>query len=756
MGGESIVERDIDTGDRHLTALIQWIRTLVDADVHGADASFTALDEFDVQQLANTLRQDQIFNRGYDIIGRIFEKALPPGERYRLGQHFTHTAVVDCILRFAVRDAADQVLDPSCGAGAFLTRAYARKQALEPERSHGHILATLWGCEISPTAAYLATLNLARFSTTNRDHVPRIVQRDFFDLKPAPSGVSRHVSVSDIWTRPRDVPFPTQFDAIVGNPPYSRQEHIDAIVPETRDYKRTLIERAITHEGENIATLSARAGMHTYFFIHGWKLLANGGRFGFVVLDTWLDADYGVGLQKFLLERFKICAIVGSEIERWFDDADTNTCIVLLERCDAKRERDENTVRFVNLKVKLDAIVTREPSSVETRPSDLLSTIFAHERVPKSDAIRLWTRKQADLYRDGTMIHSGQTPDNARYRGSKWGTYLRTPLVYTQLANRSNMIRLGDIATVRRGFTTGADCWFYVDIVSDHDIDVARIARQYDMSEEDIVVIRSGDGTLWPIERAYVAPVLKNPATHPSILVEATRLCRGVIVVDTPRRKLHGTLIQSYIDHGEQAPYAMGKRRMQIPSLTRTCRNRQQWYTLPRRRAGQLLFQKAIYDCHRHYYSPDEVLVNQRFYYIHPHRLEDVVPLACILNSSLTAIWLETQRAALGLGAIEATVAEVKQLIIPDPRPLNATEQKTIHAALNKLGSRAIGSIFDEYGDPRVMNSAPNEDRLALEHAVLCTIARTDERTVEKLLACLPRLTASRLRKASSTSPARR
>jgi len=137
---------------------------------------------------------------------------------------------------------------------------------------------------------------------------------------------------------------------VVGNPPYTRQEEMPEIAPEIKQYKEGIIDKALKdNTGKKIAEISRRAGIHAYFFVHGMKFLRNGGRFGFIVSNSWLDVDYGKGLQEFFLNNYKIIAIIESKVERWFEEADVNTCIVILEKCKDKTARAKNLGRFVYL-----------------------------------------------------------------------------------------------------------------------------------------------------------------------------------------------------------------------------------------------------------------------------------------------------------------------------------------------------------------------------------------------------------------------
>ncbi len=60
----------------------------------------------------------------HDVVGSVFEKLIPLHERHRLGQYFTPENLVDLVLAFCVRQRDDKVLDPTCGTGTFLVRAY--------------------------------------------------------------------------------------------------------------------------------------------------------------------------------------------------------------------------------------------------------------------------------------------------------------------------------------------------------------------------------------------------------------------------------------------------------------------------------------------------------------------------------------------------------------------------------------------------------------------------------------------------------
>lgn len=201
----------------------------------------------------------------------------------------------------------------------------------------------------------------------------------------------------------------------MGNPPYTRQEEIAEISPQDRQYKEKIIDKALRDiKGRKIADIPQRAGIYAYFFVHGAKFLHQGGRFGLVVSESWLDVDYGKGLQEFFLNHYQISAIIGSKVERWFEDADINTCIVILEKCsgdERRREREENPVRFVYLKKPLRYFIPPAQDIWEKQVERLtaiqdkfIKTILAHTEPYEGDDFRIFPQKQKELWEEGFDI----------------------------------------------------------------------------------------------------------------------------------------------------------------------------------------------------------------------------------------------------------------------------------------------------------------------------------------------------------------
>jgi len=243
-----------------------------------------------------------------DVVGRIFQKLIGPDERHRYGQHFTGDDPVDLINAFCIRAPGDTVLDPACGSGSFLVRAYYRKRHLGAQRPHLALIGELFGCDIALYPAHLATLNLAAREINDEANYPRIARRNFFDFEAdqafcqIPDKAGNYVPV----TLPA-------LDAVVGNPPYVRQEKV-----EKQDKAR--FGRICGNAWRGLR-LSGRSDLHCYFWPAAARLLKEGGYFGFLTSSSWMDVEYGFALQGWMLRHFRILAVMESAGEPWFQDA---------------------------------------------------------------------------------------------------------------------------------------------------------------------------------------------------------------------------------------------------------------------------------------------------------------------------------------------------------------------------------------------------------------------------------------------------
>ena len=113
------------------------------------------------------------------------------------------------------------------------------------------------------------------------------------------------------------------FDAVIGNPPYIRMEGFK----ELKDYLRS---KYLSHE--------ERSDLYTYFIEQGHKLLNTSGRFGMIVSNKFLRANYGKPLRDFLNHNTKINRIVDFAGLPVFAGATVRTIVLLTSRANGRKQ----------------------------------------------------------------------------------------------------------------------------------------------------------------------------------------------------------------------------------------------------------------------------------------------------------------------------------------------------------------------------------------------------------------------------------
>lgn len=302
-------------------------------------------------QLLSTVKNVSWLSISQNIVGLLYEVIVEERFRHQLGQFYTPEDVVDLLTAFAIRDPGDFVLDPATGGGSFLRSAYHRKRSLG--ESHSSALATIWGCEITAFAAELSTVSLATSDTHEPAAYPRILLRDFFDLRP---GLETDLEIPGELGR---LTIPKEFDAAIGNPPYISYRRLT-------NQTKILNALATSAEGIDMPKFTGKSDAYLWFIVHATQFLKNGGRLSFVVSSAILFSDYGIPLIRFIGHHFRIRLIVDSMVERWFPDADTNTVLLMLDREEDADKRAENDIRFVRLRRPLAQLIP-DPSSTERR-----------------------------------------------------------------------------------------------------------------------------------------------------------------------------------------------------------------------------------------------------------------------------------------------------------------------------------------------------------------------------------------------------
>ena len=454
--------------------------------------------------------------------------------------------------------------------------------------------------------------------------------------------------------------------------------------------------------GKAIRKMDAKNDLYVYFYLHGLSLLNKKGSFCFVTSNSWLDVGYGRDLQEFLIKTTPIKMIIDNQVKRSFKSASINTIISLFGK-PYSNDNSSDLARFVMFKTPfeyiLDPVIFEEIEEAKER-----TTKLEYRVVPKL---------KEDLLESGTEMlkDSGQQKVNVKpgkYTGDKWGgKYLRAPDIYYTILEKAGdkLVRLGDIAEVRRGFTTGANEFFY-------------------LTKEKIAE--------WGIEEEFLKPVFKSPKESNSILINPNNLKFNIFMCHENMDQLAGTSAIEYIEWGESRGFH------NRPS----CRGRKRWWDLGERRKSPLIFPCGIRETFRIFLN-DNVFIDKRLYEIY----SDSETLIHYLNSTLTPFFIElnTRNYGGGGGPIDATVYEVEDILVLDSQSM-MQEQINI--------TRPVKNIFFECGmtaadNIRSQEPNPVSDRRAVDEFIFDAIGLSQDERNEVYWA-VGELVQKRLEKAKS------
>ena len=114
------------------------------------------------------------------------------------------------------------------------------------------------------------------------------------------------------------------FDAVIGNPPYVRQEMLGEF--------KAYFER-------KYKVFHGMADLYTYFFERGVSLLNNNGLFSIIVANKWMRANYGEPLRRWLKDR-AVHEIIDFGDLQVFQNATTYPCIITISKNATQKKID--------------------------------------------------------------------------------------------------------------------------------------------------------------------------------------------------------------------------------------------------------------------------------------------------------------------------------------------------------------------------------------------------------------------------------
>ena len=495
------------------------------------------------------------------------------------------------------------------------------------------------------------------------------------------------------------------FDIVIGNPPYVRQELIaPANLPlekQTREvrqeYKRKVAKSVEAHWGSEFQR-DMKSDFYIYFFYHGFSLLKPGGTFCFITSNSWLDVGFGFRFQRFLLRNIDTKSIYDNQAKRTFTESDINTVISVFKRPARPDLIPSNTVRFVAFKRPFEEVLT-EKNIADIQRCIELSTTESY-RCFSVIQKKLW---ELGLSEESTkQIALDRIHFHGDYIGDKWGAkFLRSPDIYFTIMRKAahKFNRLGVLAKMNRGITTGINEFFYLN---------SKRAKEFG------------------IEGRFLRPVVVSPKEIEGYTVDPAQLMMFVFYCHKNERELEGTGALSYIKWGEEQKtkerggYKKGG--VPFPEVS-TVSGRANWHDVGEKQPGDFIVNRFI---DKRFYFPinkKRVLVGDVvFQGVWKNGLDKNLANA-IVNSTIAYLFVEMLgRVNLGQGLLTFYGPDMRMLPILSEKSIPKQLRDPIVAAFEVLSKRKVEPIFDE---------VDKDDRRRLDNLVFDALELTEDERKE-------------------------
>ncbi len=213
-----------------------------------------------------------------DLFQIIYQQLVSPATRHALGEFYTPPALARLMVE-EVYSVGDKTLDPACGSGTFLVEiiSFIRRSKATPAEQM-RAIEKIFGFDVHPLAVFVTTANV-------------ILQ--VWDL-PAPKLLINVMQLDFLFTD-SDEDFASQFDLILGNPPWLVLNGIPSL--EYKNSIKTLAQQLGIMMGGKYATHTELSALFYYRGVTSY--LKDGGHIFFVATAGLMTGDQHAKFRQF-------------------------------------------------------------------------------------------------------------------------------------------------------------------------------------------------------------------------------------------------------------------------------------------------------------------------------------------------------------------------------------------------------------------------------------------------------------------------
>jgi N-6 DNA Methylase len=651
-------------------------------------------------------------------------KRKESARRKRLGQYFTGHKLARLLVALSDVDGCRSAIDPMCGSGDMLSavREYAPSVSLS-------------GIEIDRTAFAAC---VARFA--------------------APANAGLHLLRGNAFSWPVISKLPhTHFDLVITNPPYVRYQSLaedsdtdSESLPNAEMVRRGLLEIASklktleAKEREIFISLVEKYSGLSDLAVPSWilcaMLTAVGGRLAMIVSESWLNRDYAHPIHYILMKFFRLRWVVEDSHRAWFDDVQVKTTLLIADRIGLVQDVKQACSGRKYVHVALPA------SSVDER--SVVGRLFPAESNPDISFARQLHELEDE---NGRSSHPGfsfaRKSMSSKLEGllatssnAKWLTSCEPDMItrkrvegrHEEVSLPQELLALGPNPTasfttlesiggqVGQGLRTGANSFFYFDLISDEGHSCL-VAPGKSLNIERVIV---------PADA--LRPVLRRQSELTSgFMLNASRLQGRVLILEDHKRLLQrnggrksvaerrdptGATTATTLDlteyvaaaakvnigteeHPRFVPQLSAVRTNETKKSVDDTKTARHWYTLPplARRHRPDLFIPRVNHLHPRVVinSQPPTIIDANFstVWLEPEATIDAYALLACLNSSWIVSAMELIATVMGGGALKLESTHLRRLPIPELSKQEWSELSLLGKQL--VGENRLGALSE-------------------------------------------------------------
>ena len=585
----------------------------------------------EIIQLNQLLKDIELASISQDLLQSLLENVIYSSKRKVAGQYTTPMFLARLLVLLTLNNKTETIHDPCCGTGTIPRAAYdIKKEAgISPQDSLSSVFAS------DKIAFPLQMATLAISEPINIGEVIQIFKKDCSEIT-----LGENINFRDPFTGSIINKEYKAINNIASNLPFIQQEDVKVLNPKIRNEINILLSEQLSKKDK----INAKSDLYAYLPFVFWNILAENGRLGIIVSNSWLGTEWGSIFKKLLSKFYKIEYVITASNGRWFHNADVITNCIILSKRNKVVEKLENSEHTKFITISYNFYEDNDYSKVQ----ELYENIITNT---DDTSLTIEDYSTADIL-------SMPLNWNTLFSDISWLNQVQEKVIFSKT-----------LFEINRGERRGWNPMFYPP--ENHGI-----------------------------ESDFIRPVLRTPKHIKNLIAtaETEAFCCPLSIADLTSNKYTGAL--NWISTFEHEFNTKGEPLPEV--LEAVASEGEYWYTMSDSRMADLVasmnFDKRIFIAKLDTRSfVDQRLT--RFTVLDPDT--DIELAHALLNSILGIFFIESLGFGRGLGALDLSSTRMKKYLkMLDPSLLNEDQIQDIKDKFNLFKTRDIKDITEELEDP--------------------------------------------------------